>query len=203
MVKIYGLTEPLYGEIMYVGVTKRSLEKRLREHINEKEDFRKNRWIKKLKEQNLLPGIRLIEETNDTIWAERERWWIHIFRYHRRKLYNTDAGGQGLIGKKVRYRHDRKHTNSLKGKTYEEIHGNVRASELKHQRSIKATQFRHSEKTKEKFSKSRKGLTWEERFGRETANRMKNLKSLWNSSRPPPTKGKHRKYREDGTYFYF
>jgi hypothetical protein len=46
--------------------------------------------------------------------------------------------------------------NSLRGKTYEEIHGKEKAKTLKHQRA-------------DSIRKARKGKTWEEIFGKEKA----------------------------------
>ena len=78
---IYGLysTENV-NIIKYVGKTKCSLSKRLREHINgaikRNCNTYKDNWIRKVYENGYSVDIKLIEECDDDKWEEREKFWI-------------------------------------------------------------------------------------------------------------------------------
>lgn len=62
----YILKDPITDRIRYVGITKKNIEKRFREHISQAKYYKiqshKNFWIQKLLSQELLPKIELIEE---------------------------------------------------------------------------------------------------------------------------------------------
>lgn len=63
--KFYCLKNPVTNEIRYIGLTKRSLEKRLIEHLSNFkniENTHKTKWIKSLLKKNIVPTIHLIEE---------------------------------------------------------------------------------------------------------------------------------------------
>jgi len=96
MVKIYGLVCPLSKEIRYVGKTKWSLKRRLKEHIREnKSKTHKQKWINNLKSKELFPTIVLIENVNDVDWIEKEKFYIKLFKEKGFKLTNIAEGGEG------------------------------------------------------------------------------------------------------------
>ncbi len=93
---IYTLVDPETNAIRYIGKTTTSLRERLTNHLCEKKDDRKNRWINKLKRQGLKPLIQLIEEVPIDAWRERECYWIAYYHAQGCDLTNTSLGGLGL-----------------------------------------------------------------------------------------------------------
>lgn len=94
--KIYSLSDPITNEVRYIGVTQRTLEQRLYQHVWESKTNRgthKIHWIRTLTNQNLKPIIKLIEVCTDNNWEEREKYWISFYK----NLTNTHQGGAGLI----------------------------------------------------------------------------------------------------------
>jgi len=60
----------------------------------------KNRWIRKvqLREIDPFPFPFVIEECEQDVWQERERYWIAWYRRAGHKLTNATVGGDGVIG---------------------------------------------------------------------------------------------------------
>lgn len=117
---IYGLIDPLTGQLKYIGKTKRSLKRRLTEHIcvtNLISKTYKNHWIKQLLEKQHKPEIVELEKLspNDD-WIEAEQFWIAYMRFIGYKLTNLTDGGDGLCGatRETRY----KCGSSRRGKKY-------------------------------------------------------------------------------------
>lgn len=97
---IYGLYSTDDGVIKYIGKTKYMLSKRLREHINGalKRNCKthKDNWIRNVYSNGYKIVIELIEKCDDSIWEEREKYWIKKYS----NLTNlTDGGecGHGLL----------------------------------------------------------------------------------------------------------
>lgn len=84
MTKIYKLIDPDTQEIKYIGKTIDPLILRLAGHITEIRRKRsinfKNDWVKSLVLQDKMPIIELIEECEDNIAAEREKYWIYHYK---------------------------------------------------------------------------------------------------------------------------
>jgi group I intron endonuclease len=97
---IYGIYDPDTPKIIrYVGKTKKSIKKRLSEHIYfSKKNLKRplNLWIKKILNDNRLPEIMVIEETNDKEWAKRETFWIKKYKKTNNLLNLTDGGESNL-----------------------------------------------------------------------------------------------------------
>jgi len=95
--KIYALKHPLTNNIRYIGVTVSSLNQRLSQHkyaaFTKKADMHVSKWFRKLKEENLIPIISLLENVKKENWEEREKHWIKQFN----NLTNIREGGQGVI----------------------------------------------------------------------------------------------------------
>lgn len=98
MVKIYKISHPTSNRV-YIGKTIKSLSHRLSGHIsnakNTKDMFKLAAWIKSLLENKLNPYIELIEETDDNLWQEREKYWIDFYRnlIGKELVLNTLSGG--------------------------------------------------------------------------------------------------------------
>lgn len=97
---IYVLTEPLSGEIRYVGWTATSLEIRLARHLRDARhgsDHRRT-WLRSLQRRGLTPTIDAIQSVPFSCWAEAERYWIRHFRERGCPLTNGTDGGEGTPG---------------------------------------------------------------------------------------------------------
>jgi group I intron endonuclease len=105
MAYIYKLIDPETNEVRYIGKTTRTLKKRYKEHLTDtRYSTHKVNWISKLKMNDKLPIIELIEECDDNISSEREKYWITQFE----NLTNSTDGGE-----------DGKHTEETKAKLRE------------------------------------------------------------------------------------
>lgn len=99
MVSIYKLIDPRDGSVQYIGKTRKSLQKRLKEHLWEAQSGKQNhkcKWIRKVLSDELFPSIEFIEEVAWNNGAEREIYWIA--QYKRENLVNGTDGGEGTIG---------------------------------------------------------------------------------------------------------
>jgi len=96
---IYVLIDPITSETRYVGKSvypKTRFSAHIYDAMNPISSFypesHKNRWIRKLAEQNQKPQLLVIEETTCEKSDEREIYWIKF--YGRNSLTNmTDGGG--------------------------------------------------------------------------------------------------------------
>ncbi len=115
MVYIYALVDSRDDRVRYIGRTVNP-EKRLRKHINELEfDTHKNRWIKKLLSLNLKPYMIIIQCVEETIWREREKFWIGKCKELGFSLTNGSLGGDGFgSGKDHPHCGERSHVSKLK-----------------------------------------------------------------------------------------
>lgn len=96
---IYGLYSSENENIIkYVGKTKCSLNKRLNEHLNGalKRNCKtyKDNWIRKVYKDGYIVNIKLLEECNNNIWEEREKYWITKIN----DCTNIAPGGEGGHG---------------------------------------------------------------------------------------------------------
>lgn len=116
MIKIYALICPISKEIRYIGITRYSLEKRLKEHIGEnKTKTHKQKWIQSLVKNNLCPSIVLIDIADNNSWVEKEKFYIKLFKENGFRLTNTSEGGEGGGNK------NHNHTNEWKIKASERM----------------------------------------------------------------------------------
>jgi hypothetical protein len=99
---IYTLADPRTGEVRYVGMTSRTVEQRLREHLKDgrtrKGVSHRLHWLRQLVSEGLEPAVAIIEETTEELWAERERHWIAKLRDDGCALTNHTDGGEGVLG---------------------------------------------------------------------------------------------------------
>jgi hypothetical protein len=104
---IYGLICPIRNEIRYIGLTKKTPEKRLSQHLMESKYYKrkgkylnkKHNWLNKLIEMNIEKEIKVVvlEEieygNNIDILSEREIYWISVYK----NLSNSTDGGEGVL----------------------------------------------------------------------------------------------------------
>lgn len=93
---IYGLFDPRNpSELRYIGKTNRSLSTRLIEHISQSKSSRgySTNWVKSLLSVNILPEIKLLEESNENDWEEREKFHIAFYKNNGHRLTNSEEGG--------------------------------------------------------------------------------------------------------------
>ena len=60
--KLYGIYHPLTNELIYVGVTNRSIKTRLKEHLRKPTNNLMSEWFSEIKESGLEPTIKTISE---------------------------------------------------------------------------------------------------------------------------------------------
>ncbi len=99
MVSIYGLFDPRNNELRYIGKTKVSLEKRLYNHIYNKDNSNKTKsnWINDLKSHNLKPIMKLIKETDNNNWEYWEKYYIDYYTQKGSNLLNILIGGKSAL----------------------------------------------------------------------------------------------------------
>lgn len=97
--QIYGLVDP-EGVIRSIGKTERKLRLRLLGHWSEAHCSNKNNhrlnWLRTLEK---MPQIVLIEKFEFTVeaeWANREKYWIALFKAYGHRLVNSTDGGEGV-----------------------------------------------------------------------------------------------------------
>lgn len=82
----------------YIGITKKSLSKRLSEHLTEARKSKKNvhrlNWLRSLEEP---PNIELLESVLPSDCDAREQYWISLFQDYGSNLVNSNGGGGGGI----------------------------------------------------------------------------------------------------------
>jgi len=76
-VTIYGLVCPIENKVMYVGKSI-DVKMRFQQHIHggTHDSTAKGKWIRELKSANLLPSLQIIETCDESVWVERETYWI-------------------------------------------------------------------------------------------------------------------------------
>lgn len=97
-IKVYCLKHPDTLEIRYVGITSKSLSKRLSKHLDNAKYTKHNKhlcnWINSILKNDKNPIIEIIEEVDYNIWQEKERYYIS----HYPNLLNSTEGGEGAFG---------------------------------------------------------------------------------------------------------
>ena len=170
-VKIYVLKHPDTLEIRYVGKTIGSLNKRLCNHIANAKGNKHNKhlsnWILNILNDKKRPIIELIEECDNSVWEEREKYWISQYS----NLINLTKGGDGCIGfthspetinKLKLVNLGRKHTEEFKEAMSKRLKG-VPLSKEHIAKIVKSNTGRKaSEETRKKLSESHKGIVQSE-----------------------------------------
>jgi predicted GIY-YIG superfamily endonuclease len=95
---VYALTDPRTDAVFYIGITHNTSE-RLKQHISHRDtNARKRAWIQKLKEENLLPSMKVIEVVkNKEVAIEREEYWICYYLEQGVSLTNLQLYSAGRV----------------------------------------------------------------------------------------------------------
>lgn len=124
MVKIYSLSSSRNPEIIrYVGKTQQTLNRRLTEHYRSAKNFKKQNythnynynWINKELNEGFKILINLIEECENSIWKEKEVYWIAYFRSIS-NLTNLTDGGDGNNNQIMTKESNLKRSHTLMGR---------------------------------------------------------------------------------------
>lgn len=184
-VKIYTLKHPDTLEVRYVGKTVRSLSRRLGNHIDNAKRSKHNKhlsnWILNILSNGKRPIIELIEEVDNSVWQERERYWITQYP----NLINLTEGGDGCKG----FLHDeatrikcglanigRKHTQEFKDAMSKRLKGISLSEEHKAKIGLANKGKIRSLATKKKLSEAHKGILQSEESRRK---RSETIKAWW------------------------
>jgi hypothetical protein len=101
---VYTLRDPVAGDVRYVGVTSRPLEKRLAAHICEARVTPKSHrahWINALADRGIHPLMVAFASVPPAFsWQDLERAVISQFRDECARLVNGTDGGEGVSGRK-------------------------------------------------------------------------------------------------------
>lgn len=105
--KIYKLIDPNTNELMYIGLTTTSLQRRLVSHLHsifyrDRIYVQKNEWLYNLLLENKIPIIEIVEETDD---FSKEKFYINEYRPKMNLQYNKDFTFISSIGHKT-YQYD-------------------------------------------------------------------------------------------------
>ncbi len=100
VIYIYSLKDPRDYQVKYIGKTI-DVNRRLKEHTktcNLKTNSLKNNWLRHIIGLGLYPIMEIVEECNNLIWEERERYWINYYKELGFSLKNMTNGGEGTDG---------------------------------------------------------------------------------------------------------
>lgn len=97
---IYVLIDPRTYQVKYVGQT-HDPKYRYSKHIcfQAGKSYRAS-WLNKLRKLKIKPIMIIIEECDESDWAERETYWIRWYRKDGCSLVNATDGGEGTLGYK-------------------------------------------------------------------------------------------------------
>lgn len=145
---IYTLSDPISGEIKYVGQTSKTLSERMKTHLSDAKYKKVNKrivWIKSLLKKDLEPIIDIVDEVCEEDWRFWEMYWIEQFKVWGFNLKNGTIGGDGIRG----YVYTEKDKEKMKGRIL-------------------------SKETREKMSMSKKGKPspWSVKIGLESSKRV-------------------------------
>lgn len=116
MVNIYSLSDPITGEIRYVGKTVKNIQRRLSLHLQDAKSLNHHtaNWIKSLRKQGLKPISELLDIVDDDNWGFWEKYWISQCKAWGFRLTNHTEGGDGGCGVVVSEESKRKKSETLK-----------------------------------------------------------------------------------------
>lgn len=92
---IYSLTDPITGEIRYIGKANNP-KKRVLDHVRENKTSNKSHkisWIKSLISKQQMPIVEIIDEVKKSEWQFWEQYWISQFKVWQFNLTNISPGG--------------------------------------------------------------------------------------------------------------
>jgi len=93
---IYALCDPGTINIRYVGKTVDIKSRLVNHYYGNTTKYGMNpclKWLNELKSDNRRPDVIVLEETTESHWQERERFWIEHLISHGADLLNISSGG--------------------------------------------------------------------------------------------------------------
>lgn len=95
------------NNIRYVGVTTRLLKQRMYGHRynatkKEKRNQPVHKWMWSVIEKGDTVSIHFLDECDETLWEDREKYWIKYYKDLGYKLLNVQEGGAGIVTKEMR-----------------------------------------------------------------------------------------------------
>lgn len=194
----------------YIGITSQKIKKRWQNGRGYEKGHGKSLFSKAIKKygwDNINHNILFNDLT------EKEAKWLenYLICYYRTfvgfndcKGYNLTLGGDGKVGWKHKDETKKKQSEAKKGIHFTEEHKkNLSISKKGKTTWIKGKH--HSEETKKKQSEAKKGKYCGENnpwYGKHPSEESRKKMSESHKGQISHTVGKHRVYREDGTYFY-
>ena len=91
---IYGLVDKKTNTLRYIGKTK-DIKRRFKRHISERflHDSYKDRWIRKLIDDNQEPELLIIDVVDKLEWQYWEKFYISYYKFIGSYLTNGTNGG--------------------------------------------------------------------------------------------------------------
>ncbi len=141
---IYTLSDPITGEVKYIGKTINEPKIRLYGHLSEskKSSTHKSNWVKSLLSKGLKPIIGILDEVNNDDWEFWEDYWIEQFKTWGIELTNCIDGGKGVSSEFMK-----KNNPMFNQKAVEKMRNSMMGNQH-------AKGFKHSEETRKKVSKN-------------------------------------------------
>ncbi len=141
---IYTLSDPITGEVRYIGKTINELKIRLYGHLSEskKSNTHKSNWIKSLINKNLEPIIKILDVVDYNEWEFWEDYWIQVFKTWGIELTNCIDGGKGVSSEFMK-----KNNPMFNQETIDKMRISMKGNQH-------AKGFKHSDKTKKKVSEN-------------------------------------------------
>lgn len=118
MVNIYSLSDPITGEIRYVGKTIHNIQRRLYFHIHDSKsrNYHNANWIRSLATTQLQPIVELLDVVENENWEFWEQYWICQCKSWGFRLTNHTSGGGGVVGIFVSEETNKKKSETMKKK---------------------------------------------------------------------------------------
>lgn len=185
---IYCLQDP-GGNVGYVGKTHK-LNSRLGNHIAESKLNEGKRpvckWILDLLDKGERPEIKMIEECDEDIWIEREKYWINHYRKTSTTLCNVCDGGLGGYGAR-----DRVYTEEDKKRIVKQ----TRTARSNFSEEVKAEIWNHIQegKTLEDLQSMYEGYTRQMNFGVRNGRCWNHITGIAKDAVPMNPRGHHLK----------
>jgi group I intron endonuclease len=188
IVFIYGLVQKNTNELRYVGKTT-DINRRLKRHINERflHDSYKDRWIRKLIDNNDEIEIIIIDLVEQTEWQYWEKFYINYYKFIGCNLTNGTNGGDqppSTKGRKHTEESKLKMSNTKKGKPIPWLNNGKERSEKHRENLSKSLKGRQSPNKNKKFDEKRCKKLSEASTSKKKVKQIDlngNLIKIWNS----------------------
>ena len=118
---IYALVDPHSNQIRYIGITKRSVFRRLSEHLchSKRDSFYAATWLRSLKKKGLKPKINILaDNVPRELLSIMEQFYINFFSVYGCNLTNTTDGGEKGFTRNHTEESKRKISKALMGNKY-------------------------------------------------------------------------------------